>query len=450
MPKPLCFVLMPFGKKTDATGDTVDFDLVYREIIVPAIETSGMEPLRADEEMTGGIIHKPMFERLILCEFAVADLTTANANVFYELGLRHAVRRWSTVLIFADGDRLPFDVASLRALPYKLGPGGVPQHPDVDARALAAKLAESRRITYDSDTPATDSPLYELVQDYPDVDHSKTDVFRDRVRYSNEVKTLLAKARGAGLDSVRSVEAELGNLNDLESAAVVDLLLSFRATGGFTEMVELVERMPKPLAVTVLVQEQFAFALNRIGRSDDAEHVLTSLVERRGPSSETLGLLGRVYKDRWDAAVKEGDEALAKSYLASAISTYLNGFEADWRDAYPGVNAVTLMELANPPDPRREQLLPVVEYAAQQGIRKGVADYWDYATLMEIAILRKDPAAAFELVGDCRAKVRESWELETTLKNVAFIRRAREQRNEDVSWILRVEDELAKSLRKNS
>ena len=100
MTRPLCFVLMPFGKKQDASGATVDFDAVYQKLIAPAIEDSGLEPLRADEEMTGGIIHKPMFERLILCPYAVADLTTANANVFYELGVRHAIRPYSTVPVF--------------------------------------------------------------------------------------------------------------------------------------------------------------------------------------------------------------------------------------------------------------------------------------------------------------------------------------------------------------
>src|SRR4029077_6839859 len=57
---------------------------------------AGLLPVRADEEQSGGIIHKPMFERLILCEIAVADLTTANANVFYELGVRHAVKPATT------------------------------------------------------------------------------------------------------------------------------------------------------------------------------------------------------------------------------------------------------------------------------------------------------------------------------------------------------------------
>jgi hypothetical protein len=55
--------------------------------------------------MAGGIIHKPMFERLILCEYAIADLTTANANVFYELGVIHAVRPWSTVLLYTEGTK---------------------------------------------------------------------------------------------------------------------------------------------------------------------------------------------------------------------------------------------------------------------------------------------------------------------------------------------------------
>ena len=97
MPAPLCFVLMPFGEKAGPNGSVVDFDDVYDRLIAPAICESGLEPLRADKETTGGIIHKPMYERLIFCEYAVADLTTGNANVFYELGVRHAVRPYSTV-----------------------------------------------------------------------------------------------------------------------------------------------------------------------------------------------------------------------------------------------------------------------------------------------------------------------------------------------------------------
>ena len=89
MPQPLCFVLMPFGRKRDpAGGPDLDFDRCYEMAIKPAIVDAQLEPIRADHEVTAGIIHKAMFERLLLCDFAIADLTTANANVFYELGVR--------------------------------------------------------------------------------------------------------------------------------------------------------------------------------------------------------------------------------------------------------------------------------------------------------------------------------------------------------------------------
>jgi hypothetical protein len=105
--KPYCFVLMPFGRKSDDSGRVVEFDAVYDQIIAPAIVDANLEPIRADEEIIGGIIHKPMFERLMMCDYAVADLTTANANVFYELGIRHGVRPYSTVPVAGSGMRLP-------------------------------------------------------------------------------------------------------------------------------------------------------------------------------------------------------------------------------------------------------------------------------------------------------------------------------------------------------
>src|SRR5215204_2357734 len=136
---------MPFGVKPDGAGGSVNFDAVYEELIRPAVCAAGLDPLRADEEMGGGIIHKPMFERLILCDFAVADLTTANANVFYELGVRHAVRPWSTVLLFAQGGtQLPFDVAPLRAIPYHLTPGGTPKSPETAQGLISRRLQEAR------------------------------------------------------------------------------------------------------------------------------------------------------------------------------------------------------------------------------------------------------------------------------------------------------------------
>ena len=64
-----------------------------------------------------------MFARLLLAEFVVADLTLANANVFYELGIRHAAKPFTTVPIFANISALPFDVALVRAVGYQLKNG---------------------------------------------------------------------------------------------------------------------------------------------------------------------------------------------------------------------------------------------------------------------------------------------------------------------------------------
>ena len=359
---PLCFVVMPFGKKPNLAGGTVDFDAVYKELIAPAIEQAGLQPLRADEEMTGGIIHKPMFERLILCEYVVADLTSANANVFYELGVRHAVRPWSTVLIYAACcGRLPFDVAPLRALPYELTPDGLPTNVAAAKAALAQHLVEAKN-------ESTDSPLYQLIENYPkmEIDHIKTDVFRDQVQYSADRKAELAQARQLakkqGLEQGRqalvALQQKLGDIGKTEAGVVIDLFLSYRAVEAWPEMIALAKQMSPPLAATVMVQEQLALALNRYGQGEEAEQVLLDLLAKRGPSSETYGILGRVYKDRWDAANQAGEKFLADGLLDKAIDAYLYGFEADWRDAYPGVNAVTLMELRDPPDPRRQELIP--------------------------------------------------------------------------------------------
>jgi len=437
--RPLCFVLMPFGSKPAAGGATIDFDAVYRELIAPAIGEAGLEPLRADEEMTGGVIHKPMFERLILCEFAVADLTTANANVFYELGVRHAVRPRSTLLLFAvGGTQLPFDVAPLRAVPYRLSPEGKPAHPAAARAAIKDRLIEARHAS-------PDSPIFQLVEGFPDIQRLKTDVFRERVVYANGVKERLAAARRAGVDAVRAIEKELGHVAAQESGVVIDLFLSYRAVKAWSDMIDLVDRMPPPLAATVMVREQLALALNRAGRGEDAERVLTELLDKRGPSSETYGILGRVYKDRWEAAAKAGNRALARGLLDKAIEAYRRGFETDWRDAYPGVNAVTLMELKESPDPRRAELNPVVRYAVERRIASGAPDYWDYATRLELAVLANDEDGAGRALADALASTREVWERETTARNLRLIREARAKRQESSDWIKDIEAELMPS-----
>jgi tetratricopeptide (TPR) repeat protein len=442
MTRPFCFVLMPFGKKPNAAGSEIDFDAVYNNLIAPAIEEADLEPIRADHEVVGGLIHKPMYERLVLCEYAVADLTTANANVFYELGLRHAARPCSTILLFSkDGKQLPFDVGPLRAIPYELHADGTPAHIDTTKATLVKSLREARKAA--TEGPIPDSPVFHLVEGYPsDIAHAKTDIFREQVQYSAEKKKALALARQQGVEALRACEQQLGSLADVEAGVVIDLFLSYRAVRAWEEMIALVDKMPQPLAATAMVQEQLALALNRAGRGEEAEKVLTDLIARRGPSSETYGILGRVYKDRWEEAAKGDETFLTSGLLDKAIDAYLRGFEADWRDAYPGVNTVTLMELKEPPDPRRAQLLPVVAYAVERRIASGKPDYWDHATRLELAVLAKDEPKAIDALGNALAAVREAWEPETTARNLRLIREARERRQEAVPWAKEIEEPL--------
>jgi hypothetical protein len=437
MAKPLCFVLMPFGKKPGAAGAVIDFDAVYHDLIKPAVEAADLMPLRADEEQAGGIIHKPMFERLILCDYAVADLTTANANVFYELGVRHAVKPATTVLLFAaDGTRLPFDLAPLRTLRYRLGLDGRPADVAGDAANLTKLLAAIKQGD-------VDSPVYQLVEGFPDIQHIKTDVFRKQVEYSAKIKEeLVAARRTRKVDAIRAIEQGLGPLDRAEAGILVDLLLSYRAVGAWKDMVRLTGEMPEPLRHSTLVQEQFAFALNRDGDGAKAEQVLLDLIGTRGPSSETYGLLGRVYKDRFEGAAQQGEKILARGLLDKAIEAYLHGFETDWRDGYPGINAATLMTLRAPPDPRLGALLPVVRYAVERKIASGKPDYWDHATMLELAVLAKDEGGAFDALGNAAAAIREPWEPETTARNLQLIRKAREARNETLPWAVEIEEQL--------
>ena len=384
-----------------------------QKIIAPAVERAGLEPIRADEEKIGGTIHKPMFERLMLCHYAVADITGANPNVFYELGIRHAMRPRSTVIVFAEGTVLPFDIALVRGLAYKTDGAGEPVEAETTLAQIAGQLQAARGNPHD------DSPIFQLIEGVrpQEIDHTKTDIFRKSVDYSKKYKERLRAAVAQGdkaAEAVKAIASEtaLANLLEVESGVVVDLFLSLRDVKAHQAMIDLYHRMPLPLQRARMMREQLGFALNREGRFEEAEQVLREVIAEFGASSETNALLGRIFKDRWRGAQQQGLPE-ARSLLKSAIDAYLAGFEADWRDAYPGVNVVTLMEMSAKPDPRQAEILPLVRYAAARKAAKK-ADYWDFATLLELAVLARDTDEADDRLGEARAIKPDPkpWELE--------------------------------------
>ena len=210
MSRPLCFVLLPNGTKLSPAGVQVDFDLVYRDLIAPAIENAGLQPLRAAQDYSDNINLKPLFEQFTLCPFAVADLTLANANLYHELGVRNAKRPGTTATVCCD--ERTADRQTLGAIAYSLAADGTPAD-IVSAQATLTRNLEEAHRTH-KENPFSDRPIVDLLEEFQGIAHTKTDVFRERVRYSSELKQRLAAARQSGLAALRELEESFGADSD--------------------------------------------------------------------------------------------------------------------------------------------------------------------------------------------------------------------------------------------
>ncbi|HEX9924269.1 MAG TPA: SLATT domain-containing protein, partial [Anaerolineae bacterium] len=124
--RPHAFVVMPFGRKQGPDGRWIDFNSIYNNLIRPALEEAGFESFRADEESVSGDILTDMFQELLLADLVIADLSIDNANVFYELGVRHAMRKRGVIHIQSGRSYMPFDIFNVRTIPYTCGPNGKP------------------------------------------------------------------------------------------------------------------------------------------------------------------------------------------------------------------------------------------------------------------------------------------------------------------------------------
>lgn len=255
----------------------------------------------------------------------------------------------------------------------------------------------------------------------------------------------IARARhGGDAGHLAAIESRLGDLDAVDADVLLDLFRAYRALQDWDRMAGLYDRLPAYLRATEEVRQQLAFALNRRGDHDDAIWHLEQVLEEHGPSCETYGLLGRVFKDLWLKARTNGRSHLAQGYLDKAIDTYVRGFETDWRDAYPGINALTLLDVKG--DGRslklKAELLPLVRFAVKQRLKSGKPDYWDHATLLELAVLDGDEQAAARDLADALARVRESWEPVTTARNLRLIRDGRSARGTVPAWLDRILAEL--------
>ena len=189
MKKPLCFVIIPTGAQKDTEGIPVNFDTVYHALIKPAVEAAAMEPIRADETT---ISSQPIRECLTLCDYAIADLTTADADVCYQLGVRQVLKPATTIAVFATTGLPPSIADSLPSLPYEYD-----AHPSVASiDDCIARLTQQLLSARNQRAP--DNSLYQLVDGSTFrniVAHEKTDVFRDQVMYNETVKTAVGSGQ---------------------------------------------------------------------------------------------------------------------------------------------------------------------------------------------------------------------------------------------------------------
>ena len=151
-----CFVVMGFGIKTDyATGRKLDLNKSYRLLIKPVVEEKGLICIRADEIRHSGSIDLPMYRELLKADVVIADLSTANVNAFYELGIRHALRPRTTIVISEDKLTYPFDLNHIKITSYTHLGEGI-EYEEVER--FRKVLGETLQAVLDKEDP--DSPVY--------------------------------------------------------------------------------------------------------------------------------------------------------------------------------------------------------------------------------------------------------------------------------------------------
>jgi tetratricopeptide (TPR) repeat protein len=288
-------------------------------------------------------------------------------------------------------------------------------------------------------------------------------VFLARLRFASDLgqrvtDALLLPDPKEAVERLAAIEREVLAEEQVVShlhTGLMGIYLGYREKGAYQRMVDLYPRLPPELRSTPVAREQRALALNRLAESEEKRGDRVTAKGHRDlafaaieglpealRSSETYGILGRIYKGWSDAEARAGNAEHAQALLKQAIETYEAGFRADPRDYYPGVNAVTLRIRRDSDDDRRilPQLVPVVRFAVERAPRpdKDPERYWQTATKLELACAERDwPAAEAHLADILPIRV-QGWMRTTTIDNLDLQRKARADEGETVTRLTRI------------
>ena len=192
-----CFVIMPFGKKKDIDGTEIDFDYVYHNLIEKAVEELGVDCERCDEIPDTGAIHKKMFKGIFEADAAVVDITSLNPNVFYELGVRHALHKYVTLVIRKNSDQpIPFNIRGLNITGYDIG---------TDDQLEATKKQIRLLIQTGLDSQNIDSIVHDALDDEVKVERKPTPIKKTDF-YSYEIKDVPGKIVGIVTGDIQNIK----------------------------------------------------------------------------------------------------------------------------------------------------------------------------------------------------------------------------------------------------
>ena len=396
-----CFVVMGFGEKTDfPTGRVLNLDKTYKNIIKPAVTAAGLECIRADEIVHTGVIDVPMYKNLLDADVVIADLSTANANAFYELGVRHALRPYTTIAIAESKLKYPFDVNHTVIRTYEhLGSG-------IDFDEVERFRAEiTAAINQVLDKKQSDSPVYVYLHDLQPPRYSAT---------ANAVAGPLA-IPSANEPSVRSL------LDDAEVAMAASDFAKAKA-------LLIAARTLRPQE-TFIVQ-RLALATYKSGQPskaaalEEGRVVLRELKPEASNDPETLGLWGAVHKGLWT-------ELKDRSALDTSIVAYEKGFYLR-NDYYNGINLAFLFNVRasiSPPaeaiadfvqaERVRRHVLRLVDARLEDDKLSAAEKYWVLATGAEAAFGIGDKPGYEEWMRRALDIKPHPWMIQTTSDQIA-------------------------------
>lgn len=437
--RPHAFVVMPFGIKPgprDPDGKdpgpdlrSIDFNRVYHEYIRPALEQAGFEPFRADEETRGGQIITDMFQELLVADLVVADLTIENPNVWYELGVRHALRARGVVIVCGGKVTSAFDLYTDRKLLYALKDGAPdPARVEEDKRKLAGMV----EATMDAWQGRKVSPVYSLMENLQEPDWKslrigaarefweRHDAWQRRIdlaRETQRIGDLLVLANEAPIAAFR-VDAWVTAGKALRRAGRFEFAREHLQYG--------LDRDPHNLDLL----REMGICLQRLALAGAAGHSIErarqhyrTALEIFPRDAETWALLGRVDKDAWTAAwnrpgqtpeQKRADAAYEDALLRAAIDSYATAYRANPGHYYSGINALTLMHLFQHLtgdgryDPEMDTMSGAVRFAVGSESNPGQL-YWAKATLGDLAVLVGTPRTVVDEYKEAIAKNENDW-----------------------------------------